>query len=155
MGTRMHSYPIYQDYQQKAEPLAEVLCRRLVPASVSVDNRTERLQAELVSGNYFTMLGVQPAIGRVFNSREDDQVYNGHPVAVLSYDYWASRFARDPDVIGKKILVNDSPMTIVGVSAAGFSGIDPASSPQIRVPVLMKPVMGTRIRSRPVLGLST
>ena len=58
MGTRMHSYPIYQDYQQKAEPLAEVLCRRLVPASVSVDNRTERLQAELVSGNYFTMLGV-------------------------------------------------------------------------------------------------
>jgi len=141
MGTRMHSYPIYQDYQQKAEPLAEVLCRRLVPASVSVDNRTERLQAELVSGNYFTMLGVQPAIGRVFNSKEDDQVYNGHPVVVLSYDYWASRFARDPDVIGKKILVNDSPMTIVGVSAAGFSGIDPASSPQIRVPVLMKPVM--------------
>ena len=63
MGTRMHSYPIYQDYQQKAAPLAEVLCRRLVPASVSVDNRTERLQAELVSGNYFTMLGVAPAVG--------------------------------------------------------------------------------------------
>ena len=141
MGTRMHSYPIYQDYQQKAEPLAEVLCRRLVPASVSVDNRTERLQAELVSGNYFSMLGVQPAIGRVFNSKEDDQIYNGHPVVVLSYDYWASRFASDPGVVGKKILVNDSPMTIVGVSAAGFAGIDPTQSPQIRVPVLMKPVM--------------
>ena len=141
MGSRMHSYPIYQDYQQKAEPLAEVLCRRLVPASVSVDNRTERLQAELVSGNYFSMLGVKPAIGRVFNSQEDDQVYRGHPVVVLSYDYWVSRFARDPGVIGKKILVNDSPMTIVGVSAAGFAGIDPAQSPQIRVPVLMKPVM--------------
>jgi predicted permease len=141
MGSRMHSYPIYQDYQQKAEPLADVLCRRLVPASVSVDNRTERLQAELVSGNYFSMLGVKPAIGRVFNSQEDDQIYQGHPVVVLSYDYWVSRFARDPGVIGKKILVNDSPMTIVGVSAAGFSGIDPAQSPQIRVPVLMKPVM--------------
>ena len=141
MGSRMHSYPIYQDYQQQAEPLAEVLCRRLVPASVSVDNRTERLQAELVSGNYFSMLGVKPAIGRVFNSQEDDQVYQGHPVVVLSYDYWVSRFARDPGVIGKKILVNDSPMTIVGVSAAGFAGIDPAQSPQIRVPVLMKPVM--------------
>ena len=137
----MHSYPIYQDYQKKAEPLAEVLCRRLVPASVSVDNQTERLQAELVSGNYFSMLGVKPAIGRVFNSQEDDQVYQGHPVVVLSYDYWVSRFARDPGVIGKKILVNDSPMTIVGVSAAGFAGIDPAQSPQIRVPVLMKPVM--------------
>ena len=141
MGARMHSYPIYQDYQQKAEPLAEVLCRRLVPASVSVDNQTERVQAEMVSGNYFSMLGVKPAIGRVFNSQEDDQVYQGHPVVVLGYDYWVSRFARDPDVVGKKILVNDSPMTIVGVSAAGFAGIDPAQSPQIRVPVLMKPVM--------------
>ena len=141
MGGRMHSYPIYQDFQQKAEPLAEVLCRRLVPASVSVDNRTERLTAELVSGNYFSMLGVKPAIGRVFSSQEDDQVYQGHPVVVLSYDYWVSRFARDPNVVGRKILVNDSPMTIVGVSAAGFAGIDPAQSPQIRVPVLMKPVM--------------
>jgi len=141
MGSRMHSYPIYQDYQQRAEPLAEVLCRRLVPASVSIDNRTERLQAELVSGNYFSTLGVKPAIGRVFNSQEDDQVYQGHPVVVLSYDYWVSRFARDPGVIGRKILVNESPMTIIGVSAAGFAGIDPAQSPQIRVPILMKPVM--------------
>ena len=79
MGARMHSYPIYQDFQQKAEPLAEVLCRRLVPASVSVDNQTERLDAEMVSGNYFSMLGVKPAIGRVFNSKEDDQVYQRPP----------------------------------------------------------------------------
>ena len=70
MGTRMHSYPIYQDLQQKAEPLAEVLCRRLIAASVSVDNQTERVEAEMVSGNYFTMLGVKPAIGRVFNSQK-------------------------------------------------------------------------------------
>jgi predicted permease len=141
MGSRMHSYPIYQDYQKKAAPLSEVLCRRLVPASVSIDNHTERLEAELVSGNFFTMLGVQPAIGRVFNSREDDQVYQGHPHVVLAYDYWVSRFARDPKVVGRKILVNNYPMTIVGVSAAGFAGIDPARSPQIRVPILMKPVM--------------
>jgi predicted permease len=141
MGARMHSYPIYQDYQKRAEPLAEVLCRRLVAASVSIDNSTERLQAELVSGNYFSMLGVKPAIGRVFNSQDDDQVYSGHPVVVLSYDYWVSRFARDPGVVGKKILVNNSPMTIVGVSAAGFAGIDPAQAPQIRVPVLMKAEM--------------
>src|SRR5215217_3261103 len=141
MGTRMHSYPIYQDYQKKAEPLAEVLCRRLVPASVSIDNQTERVDAELVSGNYFTMLGVKPAVGRVFNSQEDDQVYQGHPVVVLGYTYWANRFAKDPGVVGRKILVNDYPMTIVGVSAPGFAGLDPARSPQIRVPVLMKEVM--------------
>ena len=141
MGSRMHSYPLYQDLQKRAEPLSEVLCRRLVPASVSIDNRTERLQAEIVSGNYFSMLGVKPALGRVFNSDDDDRVYQGHPVVVLSYDYWASRFARDPSVVGKKILVNDYPMAIVGVSAEGFSGIDPAESPEIRVPVLMKSTM--------------
>ena len=141
MGLRMHSYPIYQEYQKRAEPLSEVLSRRLVPASVSIDNHTERVQAEMVSGNFFSMLGVRPAIGRVFNSAEDDQVYQGHAVVVLSYDYWTSRFARDPAVIGKSILVNNFPMTIVGVSAAGFAGIDPAQSPQLRVPILMKPVM--------------
>ena len=95
----------------------------------------------MVSGNYFSMLGVTAAAGRIFNSQEDDRVYQGHPVVVLSYDYWRTRFAEDPKIIGKKILVNDYPMTIVGVSARGFAGIDPARSPQIRVPILMKPVM--------------
>src|SRR5262249_22293461 len=113
MGGRMHSYPLYQDLQQRAEPLSEVICRRLVPASVSVDNQTERLSAEMVSGNYFSMLGVKPALGRVFNPQDDDQVYQGHPNVVLAYDYWVSRFARNPNVIGKKILVNDYPMVIV------------------------------------------
>jgi predicted permease len=141
MGYRMHSYPIYQDYQARAQPLAQVICRRLMPASLNIDNQTERVQAEMVSGNYFTMLGVQPALGRVLNSAEDDQVYSGHPVVVLSYDYWVSRFAKDPGVVGKKIQVNDYPMTIVGVSANGFAGIDPTQSPQIRVPIMMKKVM--------------
>src|SRR4051794_27368445 len=141
MGSRMHSYPIYQTYQQRAEPLAEVICRRLAETSVSIDNQTERLDTEMVSGNYFSMLGVHPALGRVFSSQEDDQTYEGHPVVVLSYDYWTRRFSRDPSVIGKKILVNSYPMTIVGVSAAGFSGLDPTRSPQIRVPIQMKPVV--------------
>ena len=120
IGARAHSYPLYQDLQKKAEPLAQVLCRTVVPAALSVNNQTERVQAEVVSGNYFSMLGVKPAIGRVFSSREDDQVFRGHPVVVLSYGYWLSRFARDPGVVGKRILVNDYPMTIVGVSAEGF-----------------------------------
>ena len=140
-GTRMQSYPIYQDLQQRAEPLSEVLCRRLVAASISVDNATERVLADMVSGNFFSMLGVPPAAGRVFNSKEDDQVYQGHPVVVLTYDYWVNRFARDPNVVGKKILVNDHPFTVVGVSARGFIGIDPAQAPHLFVPVQMKPVM--------------
>src|SRR3954467_8595712 len=138
MGRWMHSYPIYQDFQQKGEPFSEVLCRRLVSASISVDNQTERVDAELVSGNFFTMLGVKPALGRLFTSEEDDRTVGGHPVATLSYLYWVTRFNRDPNVIGKKILVNNYPMTIVGVSAPGFAGLDPAQGPQIRVPILMK-----------------
>jgi len=141
MGRWMQSYPVYQDFQQKAAPFSEVLARRLGAASVSVDNQTERVESEMVSGNYFTMLGVKPAAGRVFNSHDDDQVYKGHPVVVLSYDYWVTRFARSPSVVGKKILVNNYPMTIVGVSAPGFAGLDPALSPQIRVPILMEPIM--------------
>ena len=141
MGDRMHSYPIYQDLQQKAAPFSEVLCRRLVSASISVDNQTERVETEMVSGNFFAMLGVKAAAGRVFNSHDDDRVVLGHPVVVLSYDYWQTRFARDPNAVGKKILVNNYPMTIVGVSAPGFAGIDPAVSPQIRVPILMEPAM--------------
>jgi predicted permease len=141
MGLRMHSYPMYQEFQKRAEPFGEVLARRLVSTSVSIDNQTERLEAEMVSGNYFSMLGVGPAIGRVFSSQEDDRVYQGHPVVVLGHDYWTRRFNRDPNVVGKKILVNNYPMTIVGVSAAGFAGLDPTRAPQIRVPILMKPVI--------------
>jgi putative ABC transport system permease protein len=138
MGSRMHSYPLYQDVQQKAQPLSEVICRRLFEASIAIDNSTERVDAEMVSGNYFTMLGVKPAAGRVFNSEEDDQAVSGHPVAVISYRYWDSRFNRDPNVVGRKIRVNDYPFTIVGVSQRGFTGLDPARAPMIRVPVLMK-----------------
>lgn len=141
VGQWMHSYPLYQDFQQRAAPLAEVFCRRQGDASITVDNQTERVDIEMVSGNYFSALGVGAAVGRVFNSREDDQIYNGHPVVVLSHDYWATRFAGDPKIVGKKIWVNNYPMTIVGVSAAGFGGLDPARSPQIRVPILMKPAI--------------
>lgn len=141
LGRRMNSYPLYQDFQEKAASLSEVICRRLTSTSVGVDNRTDRVEAEMVSGNFFSMLGAGPAIGRVFSSEEDDRVYMGHPVVVLSYSYWVARFNRYPGVIGKKILVNNYPMTIVGVSAAGFMGLDPAHSPQIRVPILMEPVM--------------
>ena len=87
------------------------------------------------------MLGVKPAVGRVFSSQEDDRVYNGHPVVVLSHDYWVNRFQGDPKVVGRKITVNNYPMTIVGVSAAGFSGLDPTASPDVRVPILMQPTL--------------
>jgi len=140
-GTHMASYPMYQDFQQKAPAFSYVFCRRETSLSVSFGGQTERIDGELVSGNYFRALGVKPAIGRVLSSEEDDRIYKGHPVVVLSYSYWVTRFAADRNVIGQKMLVNNYPMTIVGVSAAGFNGLDPAHSPQIRVPMQMKPLM--------------
>jgi ABC-type antimicrobial peptide transport system permease subunit len=141
-GERANSYPIYQDYHQRAEAFSDVFCQKMSErVALTLDGQTELVSAEMVSGNYFSALGVKPAIGRVFNSQEDDQVYKGHPVVTLSYDYWITRFAGDQSVIGKKVLVNNYPMTIVGVSAAGFSGVDPARSPKIRVPIQMLPMV--------------
>ncbi len=140
-GSRASSYPMYQDFQQRAPAFSYVFCRYYTPLSISLGNQTERVTGELVSGNYFQALGIKPALGRVFSPEEDDRVYKGHPSVVLSYPYWVTRFGADAGVIGQKILVNNYPMVIVGVSAAGFSGFDPASSPQIRIPILMKPLM--------------
>ncbi len=140
-GSRAASYPMYQDFQQKAPAFSYVFCRYLTPLSISFDNQTERVSAELVSGNYFDALGVRPAAGRVFSPDADDRVYKGHPSVVLSHDYWMTRFNGDAKVVGKKILVNNYPMVIVGVSAPGFRGLDPGSAPQIRVPIQMKPLM--------------
>ena len=140
-GQRTASYPMYQDFQRQAGAFESVFCRFETPSSVTIDGSTERVDAELVSGNYFQALRVGPAAGRVFSPESDDRLYKGHPSVVLSYPYWVSRFARDPHVVGRKILVNRYPMEIVGVSAADFAGLDPARSPDIRVPILMAPLM--------------
>ena len=141
-GSRAASYPMYQDFSEKGTAFSTVFCRYLTPVSVAAPGaQTERVLGEMVSGNYFDALGVKPALGRVFTSEQDDRVYKGHPTAVLSHQYWVSRYAADPKVIGRKILVNNYPMEVVGVSAAGFYGMDPVGSPQIRIPIQMKPLM--------------
>jgi predicted permease len=135
------SYPMYQDFQQRAQAFSYVFARYEAPVSISFGGQTERVDCELVSGNFFEALGVGPALGRVFSSDRDDRIYKGHPNVVLSYSYWVTRFSADSSVIGRKILVNNYPMEIVGVSAAGFSGLNPARGPQVRIPIQMKPVI--------------
>jgi predicted permease len=140
-GSRASSYPMYQEFQQKAEAFSYVFCRYGTNGSISFGGQTERVGAELVSGNFFQALGVQPALGRLFNPEQDDRTYKGHPNVVLTYAYWRRRFAADPAVIGQKLLVNNYPMTIVGVSAEGFGGLDPSEAPDIRVPIQMRPLI--------------
>ena len=139
-GNRVVSYPFCSDLR-KSPALESVMCAYNTWETISIDGSSESLNTELVSGNYFDTLGVKPAVGRVFHSTLDDQVYSGHPSIVLSYQFWQKRFGGDPRVVGKKVLVNNYPMEIVGVSAAGFAGVDPARSPHVRIPLLMLPVL--------------
>jgi hypothetical protein len=131
------SYPMYEDFRDHNQVFSGMFCRWNTSMSISADGKTERVEGELVSGTYFPVLGVGAALGRVFTP-DDDKNPGGHPLVVISYRYWLSRFAANPNVIGKKILVNGYPLIIIGVSQAGFDGTDPGSSPQIRVPVMMK-----------------
>jgi predicted permease len=140
-GQRAASYPMYQDFQRKAEAFNYVFCRYGTPVSVTLGNHTERVDADLVSGNFFQALGVNAALGRLFSPELDDRTYEGHPSVVLSHGYWANAFASDPRVIGRKILINNYPMDIVGVAPAGFGGLDPSRSPYAWIPIQMAPLM--------------
>jgi predicted permease len=97
---------------------------------------SELVPGTLVSGNYFQVLGVTPAIGRLFTP-EDNKTPGAHPVAVLSYDFWKTRFAGDPRVLGKKITLNGAPFTIIGVSRQGFTGTSVGNSTKLFLPVMM------------------
>jgi len=132
---------MYQDFQRRAQAFDFVFARYDQQVDMSFRGSTERADGELVSGNYFQALHVEPALGRVFSPEADDRIYKGHPSVVLSYRYWVSRFAGDRKIVGKKILVNSYPMEIVGIAAPGFAGLDPAASPQLWVPIQMKPLM--------------
>ncbi|HKD09429.1 MAG TPA: ABC transporter permease [Bryobacteraceae bacterium] len=139
-GMNSFSYLMYTDLRDQNRVFSGMFCRYGQPLSFSSEGRTERISGELVSGNYFPVLGVGAAAGRVFTAA-DDQLQGGHPVAVISYDFWQSHFGGEPDAIGRKVLVNGYPLTIIGVSQRGFYGIDPSVSPEIRIPMSMKAQM--------------
>ena len=136
-GSNAISYPMYQDIRDKNRVFSGMFCKYGTNFSLSFEGRTELVSGELVSGNYFPVLGVGAAVGRVFNA-SDDLTQGGHPLAVLSYGFWKTRFGGNRNAIGTRILVNGYPLTIVGVSQAGFDGVEVGTSPQIRVPMTMK-----------------
>jgi predicted permease len=135
-GLHKLSYPMYEDFRDHNQVFSGMFCRYDMSFSISSEGKTEKVEGELVSGTYFPVLRVGAALGRVFTP-DDDTTPGAHPFAVISYRYWLSRFAGSPDVIGKKLLVNGYPITIVGVSRAGFEGTDTGASPQIRIPITM------------------
>ena len=132
------SYPMYRDIRDRNSVFAGVLATDAVQIGVTWHNQPELVGGELVSGNYFEVLGVKPAVGRLFVA-SDDVAQNANPVAVLSYGYWKRTFASDPHVIGQSVLINAHPFQIIGVAAPGFHSVVTGQAPEIFTPMMMKP----------------
>src|SRR5438876_10579024 len=134
--SNLMSSPICQDLQQKKDFFEGVLCRAATTISASTGGEPKLTAAELVSGNYFSLLGVRPALGRLLTT-DDDQTPGSSPVVVLSYDFWKNQLGGAADIVGRKVLVNQYPMTVVGVAAPAFHGIDVGEVPSLWIPAVM------------------
>ena len=112
-----------------------------MPINLVIDGPPEpSAHGQLVTGNYFRVLGVSAAAGRTIGP-EDDRIPDGHPVVMVSDRYWERQFARDPSVVGRTIQVSNVPFTIVGIAPAGFFGADIGTSPDLFLPLMMQPTI--------------
>ena len=136
------SYPVYQQLRRENRSLADIFAfKNFGRMTATVDGHAEAVNAEMVSGNYYSALGVRPQLGRGIEPADDGAVGSG-PVVTISDGFWAKRFGRSRDAIGKTILVNAEPMTIVGVNPRGFTGAYSAQeSPDVFLPFSMEPIV--------------
>lgn len=117
------SYPNYRDYRERQTSLTDVYACRLepVPMSLATNTDAQRIYGQIVSANYFTILGVRPLLGRLLQD-SDDVPEHSHSVVVLSHDLWTRTFAGDPSIVGQTISLNSKPFMVVGVASVGFQG---------------------------------
>src|SRR5262245_2787571 len=131
-------YRTYKQFRDQNQVFSGVLTYHPLRLTVSVDGQPEPAVAgQLVSGNYYSVLGVNAARGRTIVP-EDDRASGESPVCVISHNYWRQRFASDPAVVGKTIHIGGAPFTIVGVTPPEFFGLEVGSSLDISVPLLMQ-----------------
>ena len=136
----IQSYLNYKDYRDRNDVFSGLFVYRIVVASLSHSGSNERVWGYLASGNYFEVLGVKPILGRSFLP-EEDQTPGSHPVVVLSYTCWQKRFAAEPAIVGRTILLNNHTFTVIGVAPKGFIGTEVAYAPEYWVPVMMAKVI--------------
>ncbi len=133
----------YKEYKMMREhsQMADVAAYAAVRVNVSVDGSVEpTADAQIISGNYLSLLGVIPAAGRAIGL-DDDRILNGHPVAMISYGYWSRRFGLAPSVVGGAISIAGKPFTIIGVTPKEFFGAEIGTAPDIFVPLMMQPTV--------------
>src|SRR6266545_6138358 len=140
--------PVFRELSEKNSVFDGMFTFHSIEMTMSDGDQAERVLGELVSGNFFSVLGVGPHLGRVF-SEADDQTPGAHLVTVISYNYWRRRFGADPQIVGKKIRVNNYPFTIIGVAAQGFNDVEVGAAPDLRVPMMMKSQMLDPIDATP------
>jgi predicted permease len=131
------SYPMYKDLRDRNQVFQGVLAADKASVGVAWHNQAEDRDAEVVSGNYFQLLGLNPAAGRLLTSRDDTQK-DANPVCVLSYDYWHSRFSGERDIVGQTILINGHSFTVLGVAPHGFDSAIGGYKPVVFVPLSME-----------------
>ena len=136
-GGNAISHPMFRDFQAHNEVFSGMFCRFPDPVSLTFGGQSERVNAELVSGTYFSVLGVSTTLGRTFTP-EDDRVPLGHPLVLLTYDYWRQRFGGDPGIVGRSLIVNGHNMTVIGVVQPGFDGVELGYSSKIFIPIMMQ-----------------
>ena len=139
-GSTSFSYPTYEEIRDRNEVFAGVLARFHVQVSVAGKGESQLVDAELVSGNYFQVLGVQPFLGRVLDS-QDETAPGANRVVVLSYGYWTRHFGSDPNLLNKPLAVNGNSLTVVGVARPGFTGVQVGQIPDLFIPITMKAQM--------------
>ncbi|MDT7603528.1 MAG: hypothetical protein QOF61_1525 [Acidobacteriota bacterium] len=132
----IQSYLNYKDYRDRNQVFTGLLAYRFAPMSLSHNGANERVWGYTVSGNYFDVLGVPPALGRGFLP-EEDQTPGARPVVVISYNCWQSRFGGEPSIVGRQITLNNQPFTVVGVAPRGFIGTEVAYAPEVFAPMMM------------------
>lgn len=130
------SYPICRELNRQGQFFDGVFCRALTRVNLSTGGDPKPVAAEIISGNYFSVLGVGAEVGGVLEE-DDDHKPNGNPVVVVSYDFWKTQLGGAADVVGRKVLVNQHPMTVIGVAAAEFHGIDVGAVPALWIPASM------------------
>src|SRR5581483_5395292 len=138
--TVVFSYPMFRDLERAQTAFTGIAAHRSFDVSLAFRGRTMHAEGMLVSGSYFPLLGLTPALGRLLGP-DDDRTIGGHFVTVLSYDYWANRLGADRNVLGQSITINGHPMTIVGVAPRGFEGTTLGTRPQVFVPITMRALM--------------
>lgn len=131
-----YSYPMYKDLRDHNQVFSGMLAAVRTGVGVSWHNQAEDKDAEVVSGNYFQVLGLRPAAGRLFTGADETQK-NANAVVVLSYDYWKVHFAEDRSVVGQTLRINGFPFTIVGVAPEGFRTAIGGYRPGLFIPVTM------------------